>query len=121
MSNIIEQLGLDVDNLKWYQLAACSGSDVNLFYDTYESDSKMATQVDEMCLHCPVISQCYNEGISNKEKGVWGGVYLDLGRIDRENNKHKSQDTWKRLKKIHGSSLLYKRDGKGDKGSQSAL
>lgn len=111
MSNIIEELGLDPDNVKWYQLAACSGTDINMFYDDYESDKFLSIQVDEMCLHCPVIKQCYNEGVQNKERGVWGGVYLDLGRIDKEHNSHKTQDTWKRLKAIHGSSILYKRDG----------
>lgn len=114
MSNIIEQLGLDSENIKWYQLAACSGADINLFYDTYESDKQTAVQIDEMCMHCPVVRQCYNEGVDNKEKGVWGGVYLDLGRIDRDNNSHKDQEVWRRLKKIHGSGFLHKRNGKGD-------
>lgn len=111
MSNIIQELGLDEDNLKWYQLAACVGADINLFYDNYESDKYIAEQIDEMCLHCPVIKQCFEEGVSNKEKGVWGGAYLDLGRIDRENNSHKTPETWKRLKKIHGKDILHKRDG----------
>jgi hypothetical protein len=111
MSNIIKKLGLDPDNVKWYQLAACSGADINMFYDDYETDKFLATQVDEMCLHCPVISQCYNEGISNKEKGVWGGIYLDLGRVDRENNLHKTKEVWDRLKNNHGSGILHKRDG----------
>lgn len=111
MSNIIEELGLDPDNLKWYQLAACAGADINLFYDNYESDRYIAEQIDEMCLHCPVVKQCYNEGVSNKERGVWGGVYLDLGRVDKENNIHKTPDVWKRLKKIHGTGILHKRDG----------
>lgn len=111
MSNIIEELGLDPDNVKWYQLAACSGADINMFYDDYESDKLLASQVDEMCLHCPVSSQCYNEGVVNKERGVWGGVYLDLGRVDKEYNSHKTPDIWKRLKDIHGTGILHKRDG----------
>lgn len=111
MSNIIEELGLDPDNLRWYQLAACSGTDINMFYDDYESDNHLAAQVDEMCMHCPVIKQCYNEGVSNKERGVWGGIYMDLGRVDREYNDHKTPEVWKRLKDIHGSSILYKGNG----------
>lgn len=111
MSNLIDALGLDKDNLKWYQLAACSGADIDLFYDNYESDKEVAKQIDEMCLHCPVIKQCYNEGVKNKERGVWGGIYMDLGRVDKEHNNHKTTDIWKRLKAIHGSSILHKRDG----------
>jgi len=111
MSNIIEELGLDPDNIKWYQLAACSGTDINMFYDDYETDKLVASQVDEMCLHCPVIKQCYNEGTSNKEKGVWGGIYMDLGRIDKEYNAHKTQEVWKRLKAVHGSNIIHKGNG----------
>lgn len=113
MSNIIEELGLDKDNLRWYQLAACVGADINMFYDDYESDKYLAAQVDEMCIHCPVSKQCYNEGVYNKERGVWGGVYMDLGRVDKEYNEHKTRETWKRLRAIHGSSILHKEDGKG--------
>lgn len=111
MSNIIEELGLDEENLKWYQLAACSGADINMFYDTYETDKYTAVQVDEMCMHCPVIKQCYNEGVNNKERGVWGGIYMDLGRVDKEYNTHKTQEVWKRLKAIHGSSIVHKGNG----------
>jgi hypothetical protein len=111
MSNLIEQLGLDPDNVKWYQLAACSGTDINMFYDDYESDKYIAEQIDQVCLHCPVIKQCYNEGVENKEKGVWGGIYMDLGRIDKEYNSHKTTDIWKRLKSVHGSDLLHKGNG----------
>lgn len=75
MSNIIEELGLDPDNVKWYQLAACVGADINMFYDDYETDKLIANQIDEMCLHCPVIKQCYNEGVSNKERGVLCELY----------------------------------------------
>lgn len=114
MSNIINDLGLDPKNLKWYQLAACINADINMFYDDYETDKFVSDQVDEMCLHCPVIKQCYNEGVKNKERGVWGGIYMDLGRVDKENNAHKTQDTWKRLKAIHGSSILHKRNGESN-------
>ena len=121
MSNIIDELGLDESNLKWYQLAACAGADINLFYDDYETDKKVAAQIDEMCLHCPVVRQCYNEGVRNKEKGVWGGIYMDLGRVDKEHNAHKTQDIWKRLKAVHGSNIVYKRNGEGDSSDSAAV
>lgn len=111
MSNIIEELGLDPENLKWYQLAACAGTDINMFYDDYEADKYLATQVDEMCMHCPVIRQCYNEGISSKERGVWGGIYMDLGRADKEYNAHKTPDVWSKLKAIHGNNIIHKGNG----------
>lgn len=107
MSNLIEQLGLDEETLKWYQLAACSNMDINLFYDTYESDKIAASQVDQVCLHCPVIRECYNEGIENSERGVWGGVYLNIGKIDDDHNSHKTREDWKRLESIHGTINLY--------------
>lgn len=106
MSDLIRELGLEEDSLKWYQLAACKNMDINYFYDSYEADQETARQIDQMCLHCPVISYCYDEGVSNKEKGVWGGVYLNLGRVDNDYNKHKTTEDWKALKKAHDKNSL---------------
>jgi hypothetical protein len=102
MSNIIDALGLMEEDVRWWHLATCRNMHVNNFYDYYENDQKLAKQIDEMCTLCPVVKLCYAEGVKNKEKGVWGGVYLDLGRVDKQNNSHKTPEIWKRLKKIHG-------------------
>ena len=106
MSDLLGEMGLEEDRLKWYHLAACKGMDVNYFYDIYETDPETAKQIDQMCIHCPVVKFCHDEGVSNKEKGVWGGVYLNLGRTDSDYNKHKSPDDWKVLRKIHGQNSL---------------
>ena len=42
---------------------------------------------------------CYEAGAEGNEYGVWGGVYLNSGSIDKSKNLHKTPDTWKRLKK----------------------
>ena len=57
-------------------------------------------------MHCPVVKQCYAEGVRGKEKGVWGGIYLNLGRVDHDYNKHKTPEIWKALKKLHGKNFL---------------
>ena len=101
MSDIISDLGLDEENLRWYQFAACNSMETNLFYDLYETDIHIARQVDQICYHCPVSSTCLNEGIDNREFGVWGGIYLDLGRVDKTSNSHKEEEDWTKLEKIH--------------------
>lgn len=106
MSNILSFMGLDEDEVKWYHLAACKNMHVNNFYDFYENDQKLAAQIDEMCMVCPVVRQCYIQGVMGKERGVWGGIYMNLGRVDKQNNSHKSEQDWKRLKKIHGRKQL---------------
>ena len=106
MSQILDHLGIDPEDVKWYHLAACKGMDINWFYDKYENDKILADTMDQICLNCPVVKQCYKEGVSNKEKGVWGGVYLNLGRTDKLSNLHKSKDTLKKLKEIHGKNIL---------------
>jgi hypothetical protein len=98
MSNILNDLGLEESNLNWWDLAICRGIDTNLFYDTYESDSNIAKNIDEACLTCPVLKICYEEGVKNNEYGVWGGVYLSSGSIDKSRNLHKTKETWRRLK-----------------------
>lgn len=96
--------GIDYEDLRWYHLSACKDMPINWFYDDYEADKQLAAQIDQMCMHCPVVKQCYAEGLSNKERGVWGGVYLDIGRPDKQHNSHKESDIWKRLRKLHGKN-----------------
>ena len=104
MPGLFSHLGIDESDIKWYHLAACTNMPINWFYDNYESDKELAKQIDQTCLHCPVIKKCHSEGIKNKEKGVWGGVFMDLGRPDKQNNSHKEPETWKQLKKLHGKN-----------------
>lgn len=98
MSNILHELGIDEEDFDWWDLAVCRGMDHNLFYDTYETDPNIAKNIDEACMSCPVIKMCYQSGISNNEYGVWGGVYLSSGEIDKSKNLHKSPETWKKLR-----------------------
>jgi len=90
MSNILNDLGIDEDDLDWFHLAICRGMDTNLFYEKYESDANVARNIDEMCFSCPVMKMCYESGVDNNEYGVWGGVYLSSGSIDRSKNLHKT-------------------------------
>lgn len=106
MSKILKSLGIDADDLKWYHLAACANMSINWFFDDYENDKILAANTDQICLSCPVAKQCYAEGVAQKEDGVRGGVYLNLGRTDKEYNSHKSKETWKQLKAIHGKNFL---------------
>jgi len=79
---------------KWKEQAECLGLDTNLFFDKYEETSELASAVDNICKGCPINRQCFAVGVSNKEWGVWGGVYLKEGKIDREFNKHKEKLDW---------------------------
>lgn len=106
MSKILKHLGIDPEDIKWYNLAACNGMPINWFYDNYEADKFLAKSIDQVCISCPVATQCYKEGIKNKEIGVRGGVYLNLGRTDKLMNSHKTKDTWSTLSKIHGKNFL---------------
>ena len=107
MPSLFKKLGIDEQDVKWYHLASCKNMSINWFYDDYENDKELAKQIDQVCLSCPVIKQCHAEGIENKEKGVRGGVYMDLGRPDKQHNSHKDQETWKKLKKIHGKNTIH--------------
>lgn len=107
MQNLYDFLGIDPSEFNWYHVAACRNMSINWFYDDYESDKELAKQIDQVCLHCPVIKICHDEGVKNKEKGVWGGVYMDLGRPDKQNNLHKEPEIWKQLKKLHGKNKIY--------------
>lgn len=78
----------------WKDQSACFGLDSNLFFDKYEEDLETRQSVDKMCKECPVRKVCFANGISGKEWGVWGGVYLEGGEISREFNRHKNKKDW---------------------------
>ena len=97
MSNILNDLGIDKDDFDWWHLAICRGMDTNLFYEKYEADSNIAKSIDEACLSCPVIKMCHESGVQNSEYGIWGGIYLDKGKISREFNSHKTKSKWSEI------------------------
>lgn len=79
---------------EWKEKAACKDYDTNLFFDRYEEDIPLRPAIDKICSGCPVARQCFAVGVSQKEWGVWGGVYLESGKISREFSRHRSKDQW---------------------------
>lgn len=79
---------------KWKDDAKCLDYDTNIFFDKYEEDEAIRPAVDKLCSACPVSRTCFAVGISQKEWGVWGGIYLENGIISREFNSHKDKKDW---------------------------
>jgi len=124
--SILEDMGLDPDEVSWQDLAACKNIvqeyyvDVNGYrvppgegqrkvydpvFDDYENDEPpyvTRKAVDAMCLSCPVQQMCYDYGKNNGESGVYGGVYLTNGRYDRTRNDHKTARVIEQIKKEVG-------------------
>lgn len=78
----------------WKYKGKCLDYDVNLFFDKYEEDEQLRPAIDKLCASCPVARQCFAVGVSQKEYGVWGGVYLEKGKISREFGRHRSKEDW---------------------------
>ena len=78
----------------WKDKAACLGEKVNDYFDNYEEDVELRPIIDQVCRECPVRKICFASGISGKETGVWGGVYIEQGDISREFNRHKAREDW---------------------------
>jgi hypothetical protein len=78
----------------WKDDSQCLHYDVNLFFDKYEEDESLRSGIDNICKSCPVRKQCFAVGITGKEWGVWGGIYLEDGKISREFNRHKTKQDW---------------------------
>jgi hypothetical protein len=85
----------------WKDDALCLEYDTNLFFDKYEDDELLRPAIDKLCSMCPVLKMCFAVGVSQKEWGIWGGVFLEGGQISKEFSKHKSKsdwaNTWQRL------------------------
>jgi hypothetical protein len=79
---------------KWKDNALCFEYDTDIFFDKYEEEEPLRSAVDQLCYKCPVAKQCFAVGVSTKEWGVWGGIYLESGVISKEFNSHKNKDDW---------------------------
>lgn len=83
-----------MDRHEWKDNARCLGYDTNLFFDKYEENEDLRPAIEKLCSECPVRKQCFAVGVSQKEWGVWGGVYLEGGSISKEFNKHRDKPSW---------------------------
>jgi hypothetical protein len=83
-----------VDKHKWKDKAYCLDYDTNLFFEKYEEDETLRPAIESVCEECPVRRQCFAVGVSQKEWGVWGGIYLENGSISREFSKHRTKEAW---------------------------
>lgn len=101
--SLLDAYGIDKEDFVWQDLALCSKYEhlhVNDFYENYTNSVYLAMQIDQMCLSCPVAKECSKAGRENNDYGVWGGVYLTNGKVDKEANKHKTKEVWEELEDI---------------------
>lgn len=103
--SLFDDLGLDPENFSWEDLATCAGMETIWFYDEYESDEIHARNIDSICARCPAQQACGVSGMQNKEEGVWGGLYLSNGKVDKTKNRHKTAEEWKCLSQTFNLSL----------------
>jgi hypothetical protein len=85
--------------------AACEGLDPNTFFETYEEsaegDGSFARGIDhQYCFKCPILQQCLEDGIKTRSWGVWGGVYLEDGKVSKKYNAHKTSEDWQTVAEI---------------------
>lgn len=84
-----------VYDLEWSKQAKCLDAPVDLFFETYEVNAAAAYLVDATyCMECPVQRICLTKGVGHMETGVWGGIYLEEGKISAKYNIHKSKEDW---------------------------
>jgi hypothetical protein len=86
-----------VYNIEWANGAKCIGLATNTFFDLYEESPSLAKDVDDLCMSCPKRRECLALGVSRREWGVWGGIYLEDGDISEEYNRHKTSEDWNEL------------------------
>ena len=70
------------------------GLNTNFYFEEYEDNVELRSGIDKICMSCPVRKICFANGVSGKEWGIWGGVYLEGGEISKEFNKHKTKQDW---------------------------
>jgi hypothetical protein len=95
--SLLDELGLDEQTLAWYQLSSCKGMDLDLFFESYESDDEIAKAMDEVCLSCPVFKDCLTSAFDYKDSGLRAAIYLTNGKTDKAKNEHKTPEVWARI------------------------
>lgn len=88
------------NELEWYHLSVCLNMSTNWFFDDYENDPVFAANMDTICESCPVRRMCLREGIENQEYGLWGGVFLNNGRMEPSRNTHKTEAQWEDIRRL---------------------
>lgn len=83
-----------MDRNEWKDSGLCRDYDTNLFFDKYEEDLDLRPAIDNLCSTCPVARTCFAVGVSQKEWGVWGGIYIENGKPSREFNRHRTKEDW---------------------------
>jgi len=79
---------------EWKDQGSCRDYDTNLFFDKYEDEIELRPAIDKLCSECPMLRQCFAVGVSQKEWGVWGGIFLENGKISREFSRHRTKEQW---------------------------
>lgn len=57
----------------WFNDAACTGMDPNVFFPLTTSKSDQAAAL-AVCARCPVTDLCLAYALEHDEPGVWGGM-----------------------------------------------
>jgi len=81
----------------WQDDAECRGFPLSWFFEGYEEDADIASEVDDLCINCPVANQCLKYGVETNGTGVFGMVYLTLGKYSKTRNNHKMPYIQKKL------------------------
>jgi hypothetical protein len=68
--------------------AACRGEDPDLFAPSESQAGRLGRVEKEriaaavvICARCPIAEVCLGWGTTSKSTGVWGGHYLDYGKV----------------------------------------
>lgn len=43
------------------------------------------------------MKECFDYGVQTESFGVWGGVFLNDGKLDNVRNSHKTPEIWKSI------------------------
>lgn len=96
--SLLEEMGLDEQTLSWHQLALCDGMELSKFFEDYEDDKVVAAQMDNVCLSCPVMKECFSNAVRDKDYGLRAAIYFTNGKPDRQHNEHKTEEVWNRIR-----------------------
>ena len=101
---VVAAIAIDFDP-DYHQQAECRGANTNLFFPT-KGDSKLAGK--EICGGCEVRWHCLEEGLTDENQGIWGGVSNSERRRITSKRKKLANENGQTLEKGQSHQISHK-------------
>ena len=91
--------------MQWHEHAVCKSTDDPIFFPTQQEEKAARVAAARYCRQCPVLVQCMNSALENKEFGIWAGTSTELRvKLRRKRNRKRCPGCLNERLSFHGDT-----------------